>query len=106
MGKSKKDLVGRYEIGKEANLGPVNPKYSFLARMYSSRTDLVMAELEDKSLGSLAKTVSAEFPWTQSVEESEVKSFPDRIIKNNKGRFPVSENELIDFYEMLKGLSS
>ena len=91
-----KDMAKRYEIGRRID----SKERTFFAKVYIVLNEKEVGKFDDDSLKGLVKKVSKKFPLTLEVDE--VKSISDNSIKQDVGRFQVSNQELIDFYEMLK----
>jgi len=98
-------MARRYEIGREINLekielGIIDTKYFFFAKVCNSINEKIVGEFQDESLSGLAKKVSKKFPFIYP-KEDEVRSISDKTIKRGIGRFPVLYKELTEFYSAL-----
>ena len=94
-------MIKRYELGKIQDLRLVKPSSSFFAIAYNPITEAVLANCEDESLEGLAAKVSHKLSLTLPLEREEVRSISTRSIKDGIGKFPVSNEELIEFYNFL-----
>lgn len=91
----------RYELGKMQDVRLVKPSYSFFIKAYNPVTETILADCEDISLEGLAAKVSHKLSLRLPFEGGEVKSISTKSIIDGIGKFPVSDEELISFYNFL-----
>jgi hypothetical protein len=93
----------RYELGRRKDLRVPNSTYYFFIEIYNPLNDKKLGEFKENCLRGLARKVLRQFELSK---EDQVKSKMNREIKNDIGEFPVSDEELVEFYKEFKEGSS
>jgi len=87
----------KYEVGRRKDLRIPNTEYYFFVRIYNSVTEKEIEEVKEHSPVGLARKVLEKFQL-EEINGDHVKSKMEKEIKHGIGTFPVSDEELIEFY--------
>jgi hypothetical protein len=92
-------MVKRYDIEKKTDVATAETY--FFARVYLSEFESLLGTFKETWPKGLAREVSSKFPLEENKGDF-IRSISEKTITNGIGTFPVSEEELIDFYEELE----
>lgn len=98
-------MARRYEIGKGKDLRFTNTEYYFFAKVYDAATERKVGEFKDNCPWGLARKVLGEFELEIFKGDTVTSKEGRKIGRKSLGEFPVSDEELIEFYMEFHGTS-